>query len=136
MAHLYITEKMKFKVSDIAQGIVVFRGQGHLAPFLSRKHYATLSDAVLEVARVMQTQEDKDADLACIMNWAVQAVCEVSSRGRACDEIVEVLGTLTELSAAMVVKGLQLVGFSVVVIEDTRYFCGAVKGRSGYLRVK
>ena len=136
MAHLYITKKLKFKASDIAQGVVVFRGQGHLRPLLPRKRYATLSDAVLEVARVMETQEKQDADLASIVDWAIHTTCEVSSRGHAYDDIVEALGALTGLPTAMVAKGLQLVGFNVVVVEETQYLCGAVKGRSGYLKAR
>ena len=83
MAHLYITEKLKFRVSDVLQGTVTFRDQGHLAPLLPRKRCATLSDAVLEVARAMQLQEAEDADLTCVVNWALRTVCEVSSQGHA-----------------------------------------------------
>ena len=54
MAHLYVTDKLKIKASDVLQGIVTFRDQGHLTKFLPRKRYDTLRDAVLEVTRAMQ----------------------------------------------------------------------------------
>jgi len=107
-----------------------------LAPLLPRKRYATLSDAVLEVARAMQVQEDRDANLVCIMNWVIQTVCEVSPRGHAHDENMETFKALTELPATMIVRGFKLVGFNVVVVEDVQYFSGAAEGRSGYLKLK
>jgi len=136
MAHLYITEKLKFRTSDVLQGIVVFRDQGHLASLLPRKRYAALSDAVLEAARAMELQGAEDAELTRVMNLALAATCEVSSQGHDHDDIMGALEALTELPTATVARALTAVGYNVVVIEGIRYLSGAVEGRSGYLRLR
>jgi hypothetical protein len=40
------------------------------------------------------------------------------------------------LPTAAIARALKVIGFNVVVIEDARYFSGAVEGRSGYLKLR
>ena len=135
MAHLYITEKLKINASDVLQGIVTFRDQGHLTKFLPRKRYDTLRDAVLEVTRAMKLQEAEDAELACVVRWAL-GICEISSQGHDHDVIMRALEARTELPAAMIARALKVIGYSVVVIENVEYFSGSVDGHAGYLRLR
>jgi hypothetical protein len=136
MAHLFITEKLVIKASDLPQGVAAFWNQGHLTRVLPRRRYSTLPSALMAVAQAMELQKAEEDALGLVVNSALVETCEVSSEGHCYNDVMKTLEALTDLPETTIVKVLRIIGFNVVVIEGVGFFSGAAEGRSGYLRLQ